>query len=277
MCTVIYYSFDCGHYITRCRSRCGGTKVKVRPDKRKAACSALGYITIKRSLPCSVCSREVWTSRWQSRLERAERFYNGMVERKLPGAEHVSHLVQQLNKDYDFETWKLKDTLPPDEREKPKRVVPAATSWSKPPSSPLKREVLPEEVVLPVVPEAVDYGDDDDYVRSTDPLHPVSTNYEIISAGIDDAYLETLLAGDTGEIAGDEQDEHVSFGTAWDWNDEAQDPTDSVEEAASGFNSKCLDPSNPTRSNPHHLRTHRDERSNNAQRAAAEHMAPNSR
>ncbi|KAK7181744.1 hypothetical protein PSPO01_12194 [Paraphaeosphaeria sporulosa] len=235
MCTVIYYSFDCGHYITRCQSRCGGTKVKERRDSRRAACTAEGYVTIKRSFPCSKCSREAWLSHWEKRLEKARRFYNELVKEKLPGARAVSELINQLDKEYELEAWELRNTIPHGDRARIRRVTPAKARWSKLPPSPLKREVQPEEIVLPVITELVYNKDDDDWVPSADPLHPIDTNYELVDAGIDDDYLRSLLGEDPGEVAEPEQDNVAPFNTSWDWNDGVIDPTDGVEQQGLRF------------------------------------------
>lgn len=225
MCTVIYYAFVCDHYVAWCHSRCGGTKVKERCDSRRAACTAEGYITIKRSSPCNKCSRESWTSRWQRRLEKARQFHNELVKEKLPGASVVSELIMGLDKTFEIESWELRNTIPYGDRAKIRRVSPATVRRIKLPPSPLKREVQPEEIGLPVITEPV-YDDDDDWV---DPLHPIETNYEPVCAGIDDEYLDFLTGEASGEIAEPEQDDADPFALSWDWTDEGEESTDTFE------------------------------------------------
>ncbi|KAF2448238.1 hypothetical protein P171DRAFT_481321 [Karstenula rhodostoma CBS 690.94] len=229
MCTVIYYTFGCGHYVTRCQSRCGGTKVKERQDSRRAACTAVGYVTIKRLSTCSKCSRDSWVSRWQTRLEKAKQFHDELVKDKLPGAPKVSELIKELDKTYELELWELRNTIPYEDRAKIRRVGPAKVKWSKLLPSPLTREVQPEEVVMPVITEPVYIEDDDDWVRSTDPMHPIDTNYELVCAGIDDEYLDFLTGEEPGEIAEPKQDNPNPSATSWDWSDEVKGSTDNPE------------------------------------------------
>ncbi|OAF99322.1 uncharacterized protein CC84DRAFT_1232756 [Paraphaeosphaeria sporulosa] len=258
MCTVIYYSFDCGHYITRCQSRCGGTKVKERRDSRRAACTAEGYVTIKRSFPCSKCSREAWLSHWEKRLEKARRFYNELVKEKLPGARAVSELINQLDKEYELEAWELRNTIPHGDRARIRRVTPAKARWSKLPPSPLKREVQPEEIVLPVITELVYNKDDDDWVPSADPLHPIDTNYELVDAGIDDDYLRSLLGEDPGEVAEPEQDNVAPFNTSWDWNDGTSETAEPNMNQLMAWNLTAADTVSSGEIGPHELRKQED-------------------
>ncbi|KAF9737560.1 hypothetical protein PMIN01_05339 [Paraphaeosphaeria minitans] len=258
MCTVIYYSFGCGHYVTRCQSRCGGTKVKERRGSRRAACTAEGYVTIKRSSCCSKCSREAWVSRWQARLEKARCFHNELVKGELPGAPAVFKLIEQLEMEYELKAWELDRTVPHGDKVKIRRVSPAKVGWSKLPSSPLEREVQPEEVVLPGTTEPVYDGDDDDWVRSTDPLHPIDTNYELRYAGIDDDYLKLLLGEEPVEVAEPDQDNPDILATSWEWNDGVQDPADGDMEQLPACGQTTEDATSSSGIGIHGLRTQED-------------------
>ncbi|KAL5416639.1 hypothetical protein PMIN04_008076 [Paraphaeosphaeria minitans] len=132
--------------------------------------------------------------------------------------------------EYELKAWELDRTVPHGDKVKIRRVSPAKVGWSKLPSSPLEREVQPEEVVLPGTTEPVYDGDDDDWVRSTDPLHPIDTNYELRYAGIDDDYLKLLLGEEPVEVAEPDQDNPDILATSWEWNDGVQDPADGVEQ-----------------------------------------------
>jgi hypothetical protein len=141
----------------------------------------------------------------------------------------VSDLVKELDKTYELESWELKDNFPYGNKEKVRRVTPAKVRWSKLPPSPLRQEVQPEEVVLPAIAELVNDDDDDDWVRSTDPMHPIDTNYELVFAGVDDDLLDFLTGGEGGEIARADSDDSDPFASNWDWNDKVTNATDGRE------------------------------------------------
>ncbi|KAL1605263.1 hypothetical protein SLS60_004807 [Paraconiothyrium brasiliense] len=238
MCTVIHYWFQCGHYVARCKSRCGGTRFKSTRNSLRAACTAEGYITIKRATPCSKCSREAWNLRWQTRIEKARAFEHGLVKDRLPGAAEVSNLIKELDRAYELESWELKNTIPYGDKSRIRRVNPAKVEWSKLPSSPLTREVQPEDIIFPVVTEPVydEEQEDDNWMQVTDPLHPISTNYEVFCAGIDDDYLDLLTQEDPHDFGYLEQDDHDPISPNWDWQDEFSGSVDSSESHNSSSN-----------------------------------------
>ncbi|KAF1972800.1 hypothetical protein BU23DRAFT_466794 [Bimuria novae-zelandiae CBS 107.79] len=215
MCTVIHYLYTCGHYISRRPSRCGGTRFKFTRSSRRAACTADGYITIKRITPCSKCLKDIWSAQWEKKLEKARKFHQELAEKKMSGAKEILGLIGELETKCELESWELKNELPYGGNPRVRRVNPVDLDKPKLPASPLRLEVRPEEVVLQVVSEPV-YDDDDGWEPSTDPMHPVTTNYEVLCAGIDDDYLE-FLTGDMGVDSNlDHEASDLSAGS-WDW------------------------------------------------------------
>jgi len=154
----------------------------------------------------------------------------------MPGAAAVKDLIMELDKTFELESWELRNTIPYGDKAKVRRVNTAGLGWGKPPASPLRHEVQPEEVVLPVLMEPVYDEDDDDSVRSTDPLHPITTNYEVFCAGIDDDYLEFLT--EEGENAAQlEHDAEDPFATSWDWDSEVTGSANGFEPSNHSINS----------------------------------------
>jgi hypothetical protein len=175
-------------------------------------------------------------SRWQMRLDNARAFYDGLVKEKLPGAAEVSDLIKELENAYELESWELKDNFPYGNKGKVRRVNPAKVRWSKLPPSPLRQEVQPEEVVLPVIAELAYDNDEEDWVRSTDPLHPIDTNYELLCAGIDDDLLDSLTEEREENENADSRGSDP-FSVNWDWNDGVTGSTDGLEPHDPSLNS----------------------------------------
>lgn len=221
MCTVLHYRYTCGHSLAQRPSRCGGTRCKTTRSGRKAACTAEGYITIQRKTLCNTCLKNDWIARWQEKLDKARRFHESVLDSGAPGASEVFDLVRELEEKYELESWELKDVIPYGDRARVRRVDPGDGREKKVVGSPLRREVRPEEVVIPVVEEPV-YDEDDGYEPSTDPLHPISTNYEVSHPGVDEGFLESIMRDDRygadrvyGEID--------SSAAGWSWGEEVVD------------------------------------------------------
>lgn len=161
MCKVIQYQFTCGHYIKQRSSRCGGTRSKETRTSRKAACSAEPYISIKLSFGCNECQLGAWVARWKARLERARTFRNGLLERRLLGAEGVSELVRGLEEEYAVAAWNLKNVFPHTRTRTVGRVKPVREEEQRRREhSLLSHEVRPDEVVLSTKNNQ-DQGDED--------------------------------------------------------------------------------------------------------------------
>lgn len=149
----------------------------------------------------------------------------------------MSDFIKDLEMSHELELWELRKILPyDDDTAKVRRVDPVEIGRGNLPISSLRNVVQPEDVALSVVAEPV-YDEDDDWIRSTDPLHPISTNYEVSCAGIDEDYLKTL----TEELTDNAQFMHDtcnSIATSWDCG------SDSV---ASGIRFEELDESSESR------------------------------
>ncbi|KAF2678193.1 hypothetical protein K458DRAFT_377244 [Lentithecium fluviatile CBS 122367] len=231
MCKVTQYQFTCYHYLKLCKSRCGGTKEKkTRNNNAKAACCSGAYINIKLPYACSKCQQDSWLGCWKGKLERAIAFRNGLYERNSPGAEEVAALVKDLEERFETAAWDVHKLLPAAHNKASiERVKPAVKEERelRRKASLLQQEVQPHEVVLPDEEKRgwIENDDDDEeFVRSTDPFHPVSTDYSHPLDNADDSWLlehfteEELQSQGTGE-----------FDHSWEWGSEWNTPEQETE------------------------------------------------
>jgi len=284
MCKVKQYRFTCQHYLKVCISRCGGTKEKKTRSSAKAACCSEPYIYIKLCFACSKCQQDSWLVSWQGKRDRATAFRNGLQEKGLPGADEVTRLVKELEEKYASAAWALNQSLPhahsKSHVERVKLALKTDTERKRRVSL-LRREVQPQEVVLPADKKEGwienDNNDDEDYVRSTDPLHPVCTDYSHPLDGIDDSWmLEHFTAEELQASAADNEFviDH-SFGQSWNWggdkdiaentavnawNDESAEASDSAELTAWGPEADTSSP--PVEIGMNGIRTEEEKRIN---------------
>jgi hypothetical protein len=238
MCNVKQYRFSCHHYLKLCVSRCGGTKEKKTRTSAIAACCSKPYIYMKLCYECSKCQHDSWLASWKGRLERAIAFRDGLEG--LPGSKEVARLVKELEKEYENDAWHI-DKIFPHARSKNVGRVPLAPEKTKERrrmrvASLLKHEVQPHEVVLTEEKFEsgwIDQGDDDleDFVASTDPIHPVCTDYTHPLDNDNGSWmLEHFTAEELkrSEVDNDFVIDH-SFSNNWGWGWGLGDETTTTE------------------------------------------------
>ncbi|KAF3036858.1 hypothetical protein E8E12_008265 [Didymella heteroderae] len=140
---------------------------------------------------------------WKHKLSLAETFLGKLKENGLPGVREINALVEQLKEDFNMAAWETRIMFPYAHKENAMRA--SLGNFEKAPS-PLSREVLPDDV--PELPEVVgpdhpDYKYDWDYVASTDPIHPVDTNYDHPLDEVDPSWMLNHLRPKEFEQSGE--------------------------------------------------------------------------
>ncbi|UPX21152.1 uncharacterized protein EKO05_0011350 [Ascochyta rabiei] len=134
----------------------------------------------------------------------ADDFLLKLQKKAFPGVQEVAILVDQLKEEYNAASWSTRVLFPHLYKERCLRVN--LGHFKKMPS-PLRQELLPEDVPEP--PKIIqaydqDYMYDWDYVASTDPIHPVDTNYSHPLDGVDPCWiLNHLTPEEFQESSGD--------------------------------------------------------------------------
>lgn len=232
MCNVIQLQFSCKHYFRRRRSKCNGTKHKVTRTSIKAACTAEAVLTIASQADCSTCQHQTWRNDWESKLERARRFLNKLEKNRLPGINEVVLLVERLEDEYKEASWSTRNIFAqvPNRKSVPR----VNTSDHKRTSSPLLRELYPEDIFeIPQIKQWYDTTEDDydgNYVASTDPIYPISTDYSLLWGDGDNSWALEHIDGEEVEIQYAEV--LVDFDRSqWDWEDDSVTltPTAAIE------------------------------------------------
>jgi hypothetical protein len=171
-------------------------------------------------------------------LKRAIAFRNRLQAGGSPGAEEVGKLVEELEEQYTTAAWDLNKTFPPVQNKTNVSRVKLAIKGKNEPKrlvSLLRQEVQPQEVVLPKEEQRgwiENDEDEEDYVRSTDPLHPVSTDYSHPLDNVDDSWLLNHFTAEELQSPASNNDFGIdhSFDNVWDYGDEAG-PTEKVNGA----------------------------------------------
>ncbi|KAF1847376.1 uncharacterized protein K460DRAFT_255723, partial [Cucurbitaria berberidis CBS 394.84] len=220
MCNVIVFQFTCQHTLRLRRSRCKGTKHKVTKTSIKAACNAASFLTISLRLDCGPCQHESWESTWRLKLERAKTFLDRLSDQNMPGTEEIATLVKDLENQYIAAAWDARTMFA--QAPKPS-VTRVGISEYKKARSPLLHEVRPEDVVEPDSGKTwaeMDENDyDGDYIASTDPIHPVSTDYSHPLDNDDGSWILNHLSPE--ELESPKTDVAVDFdGSTWSWGDD---------------------------------------------------------
>lgn len=195
----------------------------------RAACTAESFLTVYIQTDCSPCEHRIWESNWESKLERARTFLAKLIEKRMRGVDEISTLVRELNEQYHVACW--------DARNMPlhafkKSVARVNVSDHKTARSPLIQEVRPEDVVDPKERmkdwSEMDENDyDGDYIASTDPIHPVSTDYSHPFDDDDGSWIlnhfsqEEMDASSNGDVVLDFDHD----GWSWDNNDNEKSTT----------------------------------------------------
>ncbi|KAL6704867.1 hypothetical protein ACN47E_007550 [Coniothyrium glycines] len=178
MCNIVQFRFACQHTWRRYRSRCRGTKHKITRTSIKAACSAESSLVVNSIVRCGPCEHAEWERIWSERLYRARTFLTKLKEKRLLGQEDVTRLVDELENEYTLAAWDTRNMFVQAAPRPVQRIQPAEFRKS---SSPLTQNLQAHDIVDMIKSkswEELDQSDYDwDYVASTDPIHPVNTDY----------------------------------------------------------------------------------------------------
>jgi hypothetical protein len=226
MCTVVQFTFDCGHNHKLRKSRCHGKFHKERRDSRKAACCAEPYLITKLSIDCGPCQQIDWEKFWAEKLGRAQIFLAALIRAGMPGVQQVSDQIKTMEDEHNQDAWSIRQKFPP--LCKPSSIERVKLRTRAPGCSPLSKEVRPEDVVESRVKSFVEGDDDDDYIRSTDPLHPVTTDYSHPLDNADTSWFNEYLSQEEIKLA---ESPDIAFdpgSNPWNWD------------ATNAFNS-CID------------------------------------
>jgi hypothetical protein len=213
MCKVVQFTFDCGHNLRLRKSRCHGKFRKETRNSRKAACCAEPYIIRRISIDCGQCQQIGWEKSWTEKLERAQTFLAGLTKAGLPGAQQVSEQIKKIEDEHNEDAWNIRQRFPP--LHKASSIERVKIRTIAPQNSHLRKEVRPEDVVEPKVKGYMEGDDDDDYVRSTDPIHPVTTNYSHPLDDVDDSWVDEYLLQETSKLP--ESPDIDPESNAWNW------------------------------------------------------------
>ncbi|KAI4651320.1 uncharacterized protein J4E78_008011 [Alternaria triticimaculans] len=168
---------------------------------------------------CSPCEHKLWESEWESKLGRARAFLIKLIEKRMYGVEDITTLVKELEEQYYVASWDARNMQIPSHAFK-KSVARTARS-------PLAQEVRPEDVVDPkkhlkdwTEMDENDY--DGDYIASTDPIHPVNTDYSHPLDDDDGSWILNHFSPEEMESAAGDLDFDQN-GWSWDNNDNVND------------------------------------------------------
>lgn len=203
MCKVVKYWFACNHGFRLRHSKCGGTKHKSTRSGLATACRSEAYLNFVFTIDCGPCQHQAFEDGWTHKLRLADTFLEKLNEKRLLGVREVEALVEQLKEDFSTATWETRALFPHAHKERKVRV--SLGQFHNAPS-PLSSEVLPEEIPKPVEVIGPDYPDYEyawDYVASTDPIHPVDTNYAHPLDNVDPSWMLNHLSPDEFEQSGE--------------------------------------------------------------------------
>jgi hypothetical protein len=230
MCNIITFRFVCQHTLRRRRSRCSGTKHRITANSIKAACVSESFLTIYLRIQCGPCQHTTWEAEWKLKLARANTFLTKLRQRNLPGVEEITALVKELDAEYTTASWDTRTMFAHAPKASITRVKHSQYERK---ASKLPQEVRPEDVVDKATKKwtemAVD-DYDDDYIASTDPIHPVSTDYSHPLDNDDGAWILQHLSSE--DAAGIQSDLGLGFNNAdhgWNWADDSSSPETEVQ------------------------------------------------
>lgn len=174
------------------------------------ACRSESYLNFVFALDCGPCQHKAFEDGWKQKMRLAETFLGKLKEKGLPGVREVETLVEQLKEDFNRATWNTRTLFPHAHKERTGRV--SLGQFQKAPS-PLSRELFPEDISEPlevIGSDHPDYEYDWDYIASTDPIHPVDTNYAHPLDEVDPSWMLNHLSPEEFERSG----EKISFDTS---------------------------------------------------------------
>ncbi|KAH6878218.1 hypothetical protein BKA58DRAFT_90911 [Alternaria rosae] len=226
MCNVIHFFFRCQHLLRLRRSRCKGTKHKMTRTSVRAACTAESFLTVYVQTDCSSCEHKLWESNRESKLGRARSFLAKLTEKRMPGVDEISTIVRELDEQYYMASWDARNMQIPLHSFK-KSVARVSITDHQTARSPLAQEVRPEDVVDPKnhVKDWTEMDENDydgDYIASTDPIHPVSTDYSHPLDDDDGSWILNHFSPEEMETEAADLDFDQN-GWSWDNNDHSND------------------------------------------------------
>jgi hypothetical protein len=141
----------------------------------------------------------------------------------MPGIEEVTVLVGALEDDFWSASWNTRTAFPHLHKESGIRIN--LGHFKKAPS-PLRQEVMSEDVSDPpeiIGPDDPGYEYDWDYVASTDPLHPVDTNYAHPFDNVDPSWMLSHLSSEELEASSDKVGFNANEADTL-WADDIEEP-----------------------------------------------------
>ncbi|KAL5117629.1 hypothetical protein ACEQ8H_004522 [Pleosporales sp. CAS-2024a] len=240
MCNIVTYRFTCQHTVSQRRSKCRGTKHKITSKGIKAACVAESCLTMFLQATCDQCLMTAWDDAWKRKLERADTFLTNLQKRDMPAMADIALLVKGLRADYASASWNTTAMFASGPRPSITRVKP---TYHKRAASNLPRELQPEDIIEKTVKEWADMDEldyDGNYEASTDPMHPVSTDYSHPLDNGDGACILHPLSEAEMAASSSTNDGTFDSDIAWTWGEEthnaheetraAEQPTDGTSE-----------------------------------------------
>ncbi|EAT78810.2 hypothetical protein SNOG_13786 [Parastagonospora nodorum SN15] len=224
MCNIVTFQFTCQHTLRRRRSRCGGTRHKITANSTKAACIAESFLTIYLQIECDRCQHTAWEDTWKLKLERANAFLAKLQQRDMTGFEEVAALVKDLDAEYATASWNTRTMFAHGPKPSVTRVK---HSYYEKAASKLPQEVRPEDVVVKADKEWTEMDDldyDGNYEASTDPVHPVSTDYSHPLDDDDGAWILEHLSEAGVVQTPDAINLDFENGHGWSWGEDNSDP-----------------------------------------------------
>ncbi|KAI4637759.1 hypothetical protein J4E83_000577 [Alternaria metachromatica] len=192
----------------------------------RAACTAESFLTVYVQTDCSPCEHKLWESQWESKLGRARSYLAKLIEKRMAGVDEISTLVRELDEQYYVASWDARNMQITSHAFK-KSVARVSITDHRTARSPLTQEVRPEDVVDPKkhVKDWMEMDDNDydgDYIASTDPIHPVSTDYSHPFDDDDGSWILNHFSPEEMESAAGDLDFDQN-GWSWDNNDNVND------------------------------------------------------
>ncbi|KNG45347.1 hypothetical protein DDE82_002464 [Stemphylium lycopersici] len=167
---------------------------------------------------CSSCEHQSWESNWLSKLERAATFLARLSENGCSGTGEITALVQELNETYQKASWDVQHMTSFASK---KSVARVNVTHHKTSPSPLSQEVRPEDVVElqreKQWEEIQDEDYDGNYVASTDPIHPVSTDYTHPWDNDDSSWVSNYFSPEEMQVPDDQPTIDLEA-SAWTWD-----------------------------------------------------------
>jgi len=221
MCNVIHLLFACDHLLKVRRSQCKGTRHKITRTSIRAACAAESFLTLNIQSDCSSCEHRTWESGWISKLARAATFLAKLREKRLPGANEVSALVEDLETKYQAASWDARHMASHAFKKSVTRVGVTHHTTAR---SPLQQELHPEDVVdagrKKQWTDMKEQDYDGGYIASTDPIHPVHTDYSHPWDDDNGAWILNHLSAE--ELASQNEDVSLDLDHHhWNWDTDA--------------------------------------------------------